>query len=570
MTLVSNRHGFRSFSHNAHWVTSSGFQISLASSILSVAGLILALRDGRGRRSFNNLLSWSPSSESKSSPEELWAVPGLQNLGNNCFLNVVLQALASCSCFLNSLQKMVDEFEASSEDELKGVMPLAVSLNYLLKELCKVQREGKVLSPRDVMLAMALYTPNFNLTSQQDAEEALAHILSSLRKECSVCFASNHKSLAVATALGSRILTPERRVFYSELERWTQSFLGPFNGIVGSILTCQSCSFQISMDFQFFNCLYLSPPTYGGSSIIPGCSIDDCLKQFFVAERLENYFCTHCWHATAIKYSLLKQNESDIGKLRSCSKQDTCDCKNIPSLGSLPWSNNYSRTFKQLHIARSPKILCLNLQRASINVYGEFVKLKGHISFPLTLNISPFQNRGVGIQHSDQKLPISRLVQQNQQANRYSDFFRLQTDAYPRHIYKQGTENSLTETYIAEETRQPSSEGYADGEIQEEQNKSCSDNSANTTTHQDSKVGETLNVTPSGHHSYNLVSVVEHFGNTRSGHYTVYRRVIKNRGTSESYYWVGVSDSRVCMVSEEDVLAADGVTLLFYQRVLET
>ncbi|KVI08539.1 hypothetical protein Ccrd_013088 [Cynara cardunculus var. scolymus] len=522
----SFRHGFRSFSHNAHWVTSSGFQISLASSILSVAGLILALRDGRGRRSFNNLLSWSPSSESKSSPEELWAVPGLQNLGNNCFLNVVLQALASCSCFLNSLQKMVDEFEASSEDELKGVMPLAVSLNYLLKdilgvlglfqyrpnlsilteaaifvELCKVQREGKVLSPRDVMLAMALYTPNFNLTSQQDAEEALAHILSSLRKECSVCFASNHKSLAVATALGSRILTPERRVFYSELERWTQSFLGPFNGIVGSILTCQSCSFQI-----------------------PGCSIDDCLKQFFVAERLENYFCTHCWHATAIKYSLLKQNE----------------------------------------------ILCLNLQRASINVYGEFVKLKGHISFPLTLNISPFQNRGVGIQHSDQKLPISRLVQQNQQANRYSDFFRLQTDAYPRHIYKQGTENSLTETYIAEETRQPSSEGYADGEIQEEQNKSCSDNSANTTTHQDSKVGETLNVTPSGHHSYNLVSVVEHFGNTRSGHYTVYRRVIKNRGTSESYYWVGVSDSRVCMVSEEDVLAADGVTLLFYQRVLET
>ncbi|XP_024961162.1 ubiquitin carboxyl-terminal hydrolase 27 isoform X4 [Cynara cardunculus var. scolymus] len=489
----SFRHGFRSFSHNAHWVTSSGFQISLASSILSVAGLILALRDGRGRRSFNNLLSWSPSSESKSSPEELWAVPGLQNLGNNCFLNVVLQALASCSCFLNSLQKMVDEFEASSEDELKGVMPLAVSLNYLLKELCKVQREGKVLSPRDVMLAMALYTPNFNLTSQ-----------------------------------------------------------------------------QISMDFQFFNCLYLSPPTYGGSSIIPGCSIDDCLKQFFVAERLENYFCTHCWHATAIKYSLLKQNESDIGKLRSCSKQDTCDCKNIPSLGSLPWSNNYSRTFKQLHIARSPKILCLNLQRASINVYGEFVKLKGHISFPLTLNISPFQNRGVGIQHSDQKLPISRLVQQNQQANRYSDFFRLQTDAYPRHIYKQGTENSLTETYIAEETRQPSSEGYADGEIQEEQNKSCSDNSANTTTHQDSKVGETLNVTPSGHHSYNLVSVVEHFGNTRSGHYTVYRRVIKNRGTSESYYWVGVSDSRVCMVSEEDVLAADGVTLLFYQRVLET
>ncbi|KAL4578037.1 hypothetical protein LXL04_014152 [Taraxacum kok-saghyz] len=242
----SFRHGFRSLSHNAHWVTSPGFQISIASSILSVAGLIIAFRDGRGRRGFNNLLlSWSSSSENESSPEKLWAVPGLQNLGNNCFLNVVLQALASCSSFLSSLQNIVEEVEASSEIEQIGDMPLAVSLNSLLQELCIIRHEGKVLSPRKVMLAMALYTPNFNLTSQQDAEEALAHMLSSLREECSTCFGSNQNSLALATGSSSRILVPNKRVIYSELERWTQSFLGPFNGIVGSILTCQSCSFQV-------------------------------------------------------------------------------------------------------------------------------------------------------------------------------------------------------------------------------------------------------------------------------------------------------------------------------------
>ncbi|KAI3771708.1 hypothetical protein L6452_02875 [Arctium lappa] len=81
---------------------------------------------------------------------------------------------------------------------------------------------------------------------------------------------------------------------------------------------------------------------------------------------------------------------------------------------------------------------------------------------------------------------------------------------------------------------------------------------------------ETKNLTQSGHHSYNLVSVGEHFGNTGSGHYIVYRRILKNCETSESYYWDGVSDSEVCMVSEEDVLAADGATLLFYRRVSET
>ncbi|KAF5769440.1 putative ubiquitinyl hydrolase 1 [Helianthus annuus] len=547
----SFKHGFRTISHNAHWVTSSGFQISLASSIISVAGLILALKDGRGRRGFNNLLlSWSASSETESSPEKrLPVVSGLQNLGNNCFLNVVLQALASCSCFLNSLQKIVEEFEGSSEGEQIGDMPLAVSLNDLLQELCIVRHEHKVLSPRKVMLAMSHYTPNFNLTSQQDAEEALAHMLSSLREECSEYFPTNHSSLAVATASSNRFITVEKRVIFSELERWTQRYLGPFNGIIGSILTCKSCSFQISLDFQFFNCLYLSPPTYGGGSIMPGCSIEDCLKRFFVAERIENYFCTHCWHATALKYlSLLNKNETDIETLQSCSKQDTCDCKDLPSLGSLPWSNSYSQTFKQLHIARTPKILCLNLQRASMNVFGESIKLRGHLSFPLTLDMSPFQNKGVEIKHSEQKLPFGRLVQQNQQPIRFSDFLRLQTDKFTLdNIYKQ-----------------PPLEDPGDREIQEEQY---------IATHQDSEVREGWNLNPNGHHIYNLVSVVEHFGNAGGGHYTVYRRVITEIKNSENDHchvcWVGVSDSQVYRVSEEDVLGAEA-TLLFYEKVSES
>ncbi|KAK9062258.1 hypothetical protein SSX86_019444 [Deinandra increscens subsp. villosa] len=538
----SFKHGFRTFSHNAHWATSSGFQISLASSIISVAGLILALRDGRGRRGFNNLLlSWSASSDGESSPErQLVVVPGLQNLGNNCFLNVVLQALASCSCFLNSLQKIVDEFEASVIGEQIGDMPLAVSLNALLQELCIGRHEHKVSSPRKVMLAMSHYTPNFNLTSQQDAEEALAHMLSSLREEFSEYFAANQSSLAVATALSNRILTVERGVIFSELERWTQSFLGPFNGIIGSILTCKSCSFQISLDFQFFNCLYLSLPTYAGASIMPGCSIEDCLKRFFVAERLENYFCTHCWHATAVKYlSLLNKNETDTEKVQSCSKQDTCDCKDLPSLRSLPWSNSYSHTFKQLHIARNPKILCLNLQRASVDVFGESIKLQGRISFPLTLDMSSFQNRGVEIKHSEQKPPIGGLVQQNkQQPIRYTDFLRLQTDKYTLdHIYKQ-----------------PLSEVYGDAQIQEQTG--C------TATHQDNKVPIV------NHRIYNLVSVVEHFGNAGGGHYRVYRRVISKINNSE-VEWVGVSDSQVYSVLEEDVLAAEA-TLLFYEKASQS
>lgn len=68
------KHGF-----NSHWFT---VQVSVAATVLSIAGgLIFAIKDGA--KITNIMLS--------SSKKDHFTVPGLQNLGNNCFLNVVLQ-----------------------------------------------------------------------------------------------------------------------------------------------------------------------------------------------------------------------------------------------------------------------------------------------------------------------------------------------------------------------------------------------------------------------------------------------------------------------------------------------
>ncbi|GMP25496.1 hypothetical protein CsSME_00002335 [Camellia sinensis var. sinensis] len=492
------KYGFRTLS-NVKWVSASGFHISVAS-LLGVAGLVLAVRDGKIRNF--NCLPWS--SDRDTSLENKWMVPGLQNLGNNCFLNVILQALASCSCFQSFLRKTEEEFESLLGEEWVESLPLTVALASLMEELCNVRHGRMVLSPWKLMLVMNHYISNFNLASQQDAEEAFFHILSSLREEVSNCYVPICSSLADVSAIRNcRILHPER-------------------------------------------------------------GVDQ--------KRLENYCCSHCWHVAAMKYlSSMAENETDIGKLRRCCEQEgSCDCKNLPLLEALPWSNSFSHTFKQLSIARSPKILCIHLQRVSVNEFGELVKLQGHVSFPLILSIYPFMKSGVGTKNWEENL-------QSLQHQPYHNHFRLQLDtSMINGIYGQMGKNIYSKAAIPEKLGQSAFEisvnthGQAfQGESNVPQSGGCSDIMVGDITMQsDNKVDGNCHLAPSRHYIYCLVSVVQHFGRAAGGHYTVYRRVRAKNDGGGDVHWFCISDSEVYSVSERDVLAAEA-SVLFYEKISE-
>ena len=67
-------------------------QLSVAS-LLGVAGFLYALKSGRFRN-LNLLFSGTrQDDEDDDDDDDAMLVPGLQNLGKNCFLNVILQVL---------------------------------------------------------------------------------------------------------------------------------------------------------------------------------------------------------------------------------------------------------------------------------------------------------------------------------------------------------------------------------------------------------------------------------------------------------------------------------------------
>ncbi|KAE8677316.1 Cationic amino acid transporter 8 [Hibiscus syriacus] len=408
VTIRNWKHGYRALLH-MRWAAAFGFHLSVVG-LVGVVGIVLAvIRDDKLRE------------KRKKHFEKIHLVPGLQNLGNNCFLNVILQALASCSYFQPFLQKILEECDSTLVEGQCESLPLIITLSDLLEELGMAGERRVALSPHKVMLALALYIQNFDLTSHQDAAEAILHLLSSLREEFPM--SSSQSTLA---------------------DFCFSKFANLFNAILDGWM-----------------------------------SLEDCLWQFVLAEKLENYYCSHCWHSAAIKYLSCGANE----------------------------------------------ILCLHLQRASMNEFGELIKLQGHISFPLILDLSSFMTTKVEITNWE-GFRKGQLKLQSQKPRPHLDLINVQYETIFNHIRKPMGEKVSSETL----ENQWKSKLYPTD---------CSSKASNTLEQHYDKVSLAGKLPPSETKLYRLVSVVEHFGRSGGGHYTVYR------------------NTQVRGVSEKDVLAAE-------------
>eukprot|EP00927_Polykrikos_kofoidii_P039322 TRINITY_DN33726_c0_g1_i1.p1 TRINITY_DN33726_c0_g1~~TRINITY_DN33726_c0_g1_i1.p1 ORF type:complete len:580 (-),score=85.32 TRINITY_DN33726_c0_g1_i1:199-1788(-) len=186
-----------------------------------------------------------------------WApgLVGLENLGNTCYLNSLLQSLAGCT-------DLIDLFARNSYAGLEGLVPEFVAI---LAMLWNNERRGTV-APTRLRAVIARSAGQFASDEQHDVQELAAYLLDSI-----------HEDL--------------RKVNSSREDQSTISHL--FRGHLRSEISCLRCQYS-SMKFDPFMCLSLPIVHSSGAPIF---TLGDCFNEFVTEERLEGseqWFCKRC------------------------------------------------------------------------------------------------------------------------------------------------------------------------------------------------------------------------------------------------------------------------------------
>ncbi|PIA32012.1 hypothetical protein AQUCO_04700115v1 [Aquilegia coerulea] len=102
---------------------------------------------------------------------------GLENLGNTCFLNSVLQCLTYTEPFAAYLQSGMHK----SSCHTSGFCALCAIQNHVKRAL---QSTGRIVAPKDLVVNLRCISRSFRNARQEDAHEYMVNLLESMHKCC--------------------------------------------------------------------------------------------------------------------------------------------------------------------------------------------------------------------------------------------------------------------------------------------------------------------------------------------------------------------------------------------------
>ncbi|XP_018539140.1 putative ubiquitin carboxyl-terminal hydrolase 50 [Lates calcarifer] len=260
-------------------------------------------------------------------------VCGLDNSGNSCYLNAVLQCLCSTVPLVEHLLN-----QDTRKELARSKCRMAEVFVRLLEEMWLGRSSS--CAPVEARSVLCSILPQFNNYSQQDAQELLLFLLNALH--------DNLKKVA-KRQMRSSIRQPRqdqnRNCATAAGESTIVSHL--FEGTLGYMTLCMHCDHQ-AHSTQTFTVLSLPIPTDNIK-----CSIQDCLSLFFEQSILtgtEQMLCSVCG-------------------LRRETAVLTC-------------------------LEKPPEILMLHLKRFGCKGRNQ-VKLRTNVVFSMRLDLTPFLSSSV-------------------------------------------------------------------------------------------------------------------------------------------------------------------------------
>lgn len=265
---------------------------------------------------------------------------GLENFGNTCYCNSVLQALYFCVPFREQLL----DYYANNKNVGDAEENLLTCLADLFTQISSQKKKTGVIAPKRFVQRVKKENEAFRSYMHQDAHEFLNFLLNVLvdilEKESKAAKSSSEASSASEKVPNGPCCPLPNGVHKEPLVTWVHK---NFQGILTNETRCLRCETVTARDETFFDL---------SLDIEQNSSITSCLKNFSSMETLnaeDKFFCDKC-----------------------CSLQEAQ---------------------KRMKIKKPPHILVIHLKRFKyIEQLGRYKKLSYRVVFPMELKLSSSVN----------------------------------------------------------------------------------------------------------------------------------------------------------------------------------